>query len=83
MTKIAAKKLNFQSEIEDLSLMAAYRLKVTDNQKLQEEIVRLRIELNELSGRLIDAEDEANKYKEMYLALRQGHYLLIPNPSPQ
>ncbi|RKP58191.1 hypothetical protein D7Z26_01420 [Cohnella endophytica] len=74
----AVKKIHYINENEDFNIMAAYQMRIAENQKLLDEIHRLNGKLNDLSFELIKAQDDANNYRDMYHALRQGNYLLIP-----
>jgi len=74
----AMKKIHYINENENFNVMAAYQMSMAENQKLLDEIHRLNAKLNDMSAELIKSEDEANNYRDMYLALRRGHYLLVP-----
>ncbi|TVY04478.1 hypothetical protein [Cohnella terricola] len=74
----SAKKVRYINEKENFNLMAAYQLRIAENEQLLQEIHRLNAKLQQTSTELEQAQDEANNYREMYLAIRQGHYLLVP-----
>lgn len=74
----AAKKVHYLSGNENMNIMAAYQLRIAENQNLLEEIHRLSDKLDDAKAELEKAKEEARKYREMYDALRQGHYLLVP-----
>ncbi|MFC5403910.1 hypothetical protein [Cohnella soli] len=59
-------------------IAAAYQFRISENQKLLEEISRLNIKISNLTNELTKEQQEKNNYRELYLALRQGNYLLIP-----
>ncbi|QJD82883.1 hypothetical protein [Cohnella herbarum] len=77
MTK-TAKKVHYINESENFNIMAAYQMRIAENEKLLDEINRLNSKLNDMSLDLIKAQDGERQYRDMYHALRQGHYLLIP-----
>lgn len=77
MTK-AANKVHYIKENENFNIMAAYQMRIAENEKLLEEINRLNSILTDMSLELIKAQDGERQYRDMYHALRQGHYLLIP-----
>ncbi|XID95287.1 hypothetical protein ACF3MZ_12555 [Paenibacillaceae bacterium WGS1546] len=78
----AAKKVHYinehENENENANLMAAYRLRIAENEKLLDEIQRINRKLHDMNAELMKAQAEAGKYREMYDAIRRGHYLLIP-----
>ncbi len=71
-------KYRFISEQEYFNLKTSYSSQVQENQRLNAEVQRLNTMINLLSEDVTAAREEASKYREMYLSLREGKYLLIP-----
>ncbi|WP_027084423.1 hypothetical protein [Cohnella panacarvi] len=71
-------KYRFVNEQEYLNLKASYRSQVQENQRLNAEVQRLNTLIQQLSEDAVAAREEAANYREMYLSLREGKYLLIP-----
>lgn len=71
-------KYHYISEIEYSNLQSSYRSKVRENQRLIAEVQRLNHIIKQLNDDVAAANDEAINYRDMYLSLRKGKYLLIP-----
>jgi len=78
MATKAAKKIHYIGESENYNLMAAYQHRIAENEKLLAEIQRLNERIGELDTELRKAREDSENIREMYLALRKGHYLLVP-----
>lgn len=71
-------KFQYISEVEYNSLLASHRSQFIENQKLNAEVLRLNHVIKQLYEDVIVANEDAKKYRDMYLSLREGKYLLIP-----
>lgn len=71
-------KYRFISEQEYFNLKASYSSQVQENQRLNAEVQRLNTMVKQLSEDAAAAQVEAANYRDMYLSLREGKYLLIP-----
>lgn len=71
-------KYHYISEIEYSNLQSSYRSKVRENQRLIAEVQRLNHLIKQLNDDVAAANEEAINYRDMYLSLRKGKYLLIP-----
>lgn len=74
----AVTKYHYISELEYNNLQAFYRAKSKENHRLLAEVKRLNHVIEQLNVDVISANESATKYREMYQALREGKYLLIP-----
>ena len=71
-------KYRFISEQEYFNLKTSHSSQVQENDRLNAELQRLNTIINELSEDVVAAREEAVTYRDMYLSLREGKYLLIP-----
>jgi len=78
MATKAAKKIHYIGDADNYNLMAAYQHRIAENERLLAEIQRLNEKIGELDAELGKARQDSDNIREMYLALRKGHYLLIP-----
>lgn len=71
-------KYRYISELEYNNLQASYKSLVRENQRLKTEVQQLDHMIMKLNDDVAVAANDANKYREMYMSLRKGKYLLIP-----